>query len=139
MVNKELQWKPVALDSEFLLGDVEGLIGIEECADYELPAGPTVPQKAKKKRKKQDVRAAANKKAKLDLTPSKSGSTLADSGDVEVEECVDVESVSGWSSYGLHRNLLMGLVRAGFLGPTHIQALVLPPAIHGTYLFIVTV
>lgn len=126
-----LQWKPVALDSEFLLGDVEGLIGIEECTDYELPADPSVPQKAKKKRKKQDVRAPDNKKVKLDLTPSKSGSTLAERGDVEVEECVDVESVSSWCSYGLHRNLLLGLARAGFLAPTHIQALALPPAVHG--------
>lgn len=142
MKNKAQQWKPVALDSEFFLGDVEGLIGIEECTDYELPEvseGPAVPRKGKKKRKKKDVSAAANKKAKLDVTPSKRGSTLIDSDDFDAEECanavVDVEdaleSVSAWNSYGLHKNLLLALARAGFLEPTQIQALALPPAIHG--------
>lgn len=141
MKNQTPQWKPVTLNSQFFLGDIDGLVGIEECTDYELPKlseGPTLAKKAKTKRKKKDSRDTSNKKAKLDVSPSKSGSTLTES-DLEEEKCEEsvvdaddvLESVAAWNSYGLHRQLLLALGRAGFFEPTQIQALALPAAIHG--------
>lgn len=133
------QWKPVALDSSFFLGDIEGLLGIEECTDYEQPKDPTVSKNSKTKRKKRIAKSTSqNKKAKLDVTPSRNGSTLCEASFNE-EKCADsvvdcedaLECVSAWNSYGLHRNLLLALARAGFHQPTEIQALALPPAIHG--------
>lgn len=136
------QWKPVALDSSFFLGDVQGLLGIEECTDYEQPQSPTISKNLKNKRKKRAANSSAqNKKAKLDVTPSKNGSTLNEASFNE-EECADsvvdcedaLGSVAEWSSYGLHKNLLLALARAGFHQPTQIQALALPPAVHGSNL-----
>lgn len=142
MKNQAPHWKPVSLTSEFLSGDFEGLIGIEECTDYELPETSTISKTTKNKRKKKHSNGTANKKAKLAVTPSKSGSTLIDNTSFNEEKCasgvVDVEdtleSVSAWNSYGLHKNLLLALARAGFLEPTQIQALTLPAAIHGSLL-----
>lgn len=142
MKNQTQQWKPVALDSQFLLGDIEGLIGIEECTDYELAEvaeSPNLVQKAKIKRKRKISNDTTKKKAKLDVTPSKSGSTLIENSsfveEKNVEDVIDednaLESVSAWNSYGLHKSLLLALAKAGFHEPTEIQALALPPAVHG--------
>lgn len=135
MKNQTPQWKPVALDSSFFLGDTGGLLGIEECTDYELPnvaEAPTAPKKARNKRKRDSSNAAVKKKAKLDVTPSKTGSTLNDCSFGEVDDSDEVlERVSAWIPFGLHKSLLLALARAGFQQPTQIQALALPPAIHG--------
>lgn len=35
-MEEESKWNPIVLDSSFLKGDIEGLVGIEECTDYNL-------------------------------------------------------------------------------------------------------
>lgn len=45
-----------------------------------------------------------------------------------------LEKMHLWESYGLPKTLVLGLSALGFMEPTHIQALTLPPAILGKFM-----
>ncbi|CAH0551697.1 unnamed protein product [Brassicogethes aeneus] len=138
MVNKMKNWKPVEIDGNVFSSGFEGLIGIEECTDYDL--GDLVETKnVKKKRKKDDTKQPnkANKKVKEIivksepnlLSPSKSGDTSIS----EVTSLEDVEEfdTSAWLNFDLPESILKALAELKFKEPTQIQSLTLPSAILG--------
>ncbi|XP_065168949.1 ATP-dependent RNA helicase DDX24, partial [Atheta coriaria] len=140
-------WKPVEIEGSLLDNglDLDGLIGIEECHDYDLQDFlPTESNEQSQPKKGQ----ATQKKTKIkknkainvqdgDSTPSKCGATSI-AGDFQVEqvpqenlandETVDFKA---WQIVPLHEKLLKGLIDLKFQYPTEIQQLTLPAAILG--------
>lgn len=144
-------WKPVEIEGSLLDNglDLDGLIGIEECHDYDLQDFlPTESNEQSQPKKGQ----ATQKKTKIkknkainvqdgDSTPSKCGATSI-AGDFQVEqvpqenlandETVDFKA---WQIVPLHEKLLKGLIDLKFQYPTEIQQLTLPAAILGKLLY----
>ncbi|CAG9762185.1 unnamed protein product [Ceutorhynchus assimilis] len=123
-------WKPVKLEGAILANGLsEGLIGIEECTDYDASNIVTI----KKKRKKKNAENKNPKKPKPDseelLSPSKQGST--EENTEETEEVTNNNSMIAWEQYFLDDSILKALNEQGFHQPTEIQAFTLPSAILG--------
>ncbi|KAG5880257.1 hypothetical protein JTB14_027322 [Gonioctena quinquepunctata] len=143
MLKEGSKWKPVEINGNLISGSLDGLIGIEECTDYDLEDvlfskkgtkrklrrnDPLIPNKKKKKSK---IISHENPSKEIDtLSPSKSGNTQKI--DSNNEETLDnSEDLVAWSSFGLPESILKALREARFFQPTQIQTLCLPPAILG--------
>lgn len=75
------------------------------------------------------------------FSPSKSGSTSTvkiienDRKNTSISESID--EFESWMNYGIPTQILDALKDLKFFNPTRIQALTLPPAIFGRYLFFI--
>ncbi|XP_030766553.1 ATP-dependent RNA helicase DDX24 [Sitophilus oryzae] len=121
-------WKPVNLDGPILANIAsEGLIGIEECFDYDLNDVITA------KRKKNVKSQTKNKKLKTSeevLTPSKQGFTSNNEESRNIED-EDINTLTAWDGYSLPTSILRALRDLNFEQPTEIQSITLPAAILG--------
>ncbi|KAF5307170.1 hypothetical protein FQR65_LT00686 [Abscondita terminalis] len=153
---KGVMWKPADYEGSILNKDLDGLIGFEECVDYDLTRiSPEKSNKTKlkesnvdapsaKKKKKEKITIKANKtiltknerknnlkvnkiNSEVNVTLSKEGST---DNDITTED-IDINKFLEWDSFGLPQSILKAVVEQGFEKPTKIQALTLPSAIFG--------
>lgn len=90
------------------------------------------PVRSLKKKKKR----SNSSKKKESIVLSTSGCTAegisAETNAGELETSLNyLENMHLWESCGLPKTILLGLSSLGFMEPTHIQALTLPPAILG--------
>nr|XP_023015527.1 ATP-dependent RNA helicase DDX24-like [Leptinotarsa decemlineata] len=141
MLNNASKWRPVEIDRNLLSGQLEGLVGIEECTDYDLDVISS--KKIAKRKRLRNENTSSSKKKKgprppnnctdevdESLTPSKSGNSLnVELDDTEVENTF--MNLEAWTSFGLPQSILKGLEEARFSQPTYIQTLSLPSAILG--------
>lgn len=120
-------WNPIQFDKNE--PNLMNLIGIEECKDYNEDLLQTLKDdkaNASKKIKKKKSRSTKNNKNTL-LTPSKQGSTVLATPKVP-KPAVNIDA---WNTFNLPEEILTALKDLEFSVPTHIQSLVLPPAIFG--------
>lgn len=87
---------------------------------------------------KKKKRKSSSSKNTESLELSMSGCTAeginSEKNEAELETSGDqLEKMHTWESYGLPKTVLLGLSSLGFMEPTHIQALTLPPAILGKF------
>ncbi|XP_074042289.1 ATP-dependent RNA helicase DDX24 [Leptinotarsa decemlineata] len=141
MLNNASKWRPVEIDRNLLSGQLDGLVGIEECTDYDLDVISS--KKIAKRKRLRNENTSSSKKKKgprppnnctdevdESLTPSKSGNSLnVELDDTEVENTF--MNLEAWTSFGLPQSILKGLEEARFSQPTYIQTLSLPSAILG--------
>ncbi|KAK5647351.1 hypothetical protein RI129_002243 [Pyrocoelia pectoralis] len=146
---KGVKWKALEFEGSIFNKDLEGLIGIEECTNYDLTSNKTN-QKTRKRKLDADSAENSSKKPKKNklkttspandennFTLSKHGST----GDINVHETqfkasndsdtFDSSSLLAWNSFGLPPSILQAIHELGFHKPTTIQDLTLPSAILG--------
>lgn len=129
MVITKNNWTPIQLDGSVFVNGADGLIGIEECTDYDLNQFVTKqPRKSLNtvKKKKPVVIKKDIVVEEIHLTPSKTGSTAID----QPEE--NLENLQAWAHFGLPKSLLQGLAEQSFTEPTEIQQLTLPAAVLGS-------
>ncbi|XP_050295435.1 ATP-dependent RNA helicase DDX24 [Anthonomus grandis grandis] len=134
-------WKPVKLEGNLSNIFSEGLIGIEECIDYN-PDDFVVTTKGKKRKndventsqpKKSKTNSKSSEINKEDLSPSKSGNTEQndqwyEGNQTQSELC---QSMKAWDQYCLPETVIKALCEQQFYSPTEIQAFTLPSAILG--------
>ncbi|XP_022921246.2 ATP-dependent RNA helicase DDX24 [Onthophagus taurus] len=133
---KCVNWKPVKIDGN-LCANLDGLIGIEECTDYDL--GASLKPKAFKSKHKLNTKNKASKKIKksinedeeCDLKPSTTGSTQTDLKEFKEKNKINLDIVKAWNTVPLQTPLLKALAIQNFTQPTEIQSLTLPAAILG--------
>ncbi|KAJ8932923.1 hypothetical protein NQ314_014340 [Rhamnusium bicolor] len=145
MAKKADIWKPIEIENIFT-GGVEGLIGIEECTEYDLNIVSKKKTKNKLprykespiKRKKKKIDEMSKSKSKITLlandlfSPSKCGNTTEIeeiSSDMKLKQ--DTLNLEVWSSFGLPNSILKAIEKLEFTQPTQIQSLTLPAAILG--------
>ncbi|CAH1390761.1 unnamed protein product [Nezara viridula] len=114
--SKKAQWQPVEIDVE---GDFEGLAGIEEISDYNIESFRTSAQKQPKseqhkKKKKKNVKAK----------------------NTFVEKIIDQKEIEEtqfypWNNIYVPVEVSKALLEEGFMEPTEIQRLTIPPALKG--------
>ncbi|ERL87493.1 ATP-dependent RNA helicase DDX24 [Dendroctonus ponderosae] len=110
------KWNPIQLDGAlFSSALAEGLVGIEECTDYDSTSLIT----PGKKRKAKTAKTQSSKKLKEVKT------------EIECIPATAQPSMEAWSSYSLPSELLRALQEQGFSYPTEIQAHTLPAALLG--------
>lgn len=132
MVKIKNNWKPVKLDSSVFIDNIDGLIGIEECTDYDLnefvsskPKAKTLQSVKKRNGATQSRICKKQKSDNINLSPSKNGSTSIN----QYED--NLENVAAWANFGLPKSLLLGLAEQNFTQPTEIQQLTLPASVMG--------
>ncbi|VEN61847.1 unnamed protein product, partial [Callosobruchus maculatus] len=141
-------WKPIEIEGNLLSGGLEGLVGIEECRDYDLNDITLTPQNNKrklhleapvaKKKKRKPVK-QPNKSGKHEesgeiLTPSKCGQTnlgFEESSKIHGNTVDDPKNVEAWEGFGIPKPILCALSELNFHQPTPIQSLTFPSAILG--------
>ncbi|KAB0805561.1 hypothetical protein PPYR_02531 [Photinus pyralis] len=139
---KGVKWKALEFEGSILDKDLDGLIGIEECINYNL-SSISKKQVRKRKvdskpseatRKKTKTTKQLQKKRSTDsFVLSKNGST----SDVTVFNSDSGQSTAtdnlmlAWNSFGLPNSILQAISELGFYKPTTIQELTLPSAILG--------
>lgn len=140
---KGVLWKPVEFEGPILNKDLEGLVGFEECIDYNLTRIPSKkPSKRKLEKGKEDSVTIKKKKNKVkaikvsddnNFMLSKRGSTnnVLTSTSNPINSNLNESKLIEWSSFGIPQSILKALAEQGFQKPTKIQELTLPSAILG--------
>nr|CAH7726720.1 unnamed protein product [Callosobruchus chinensis] len=142
-------WKPIEIEGNLLSGGLEGLVGIEECSEYDLnevipqynkrklPSETPEPKKKKRKPVKKPNKNGNNEQTCETLTPSKCGQTnqgfeeASESHRIPVEAVDDPKDVEAWEGFGIPKQILRALSELNFHQPTAIQSLTFPSAILG--------
>nr|CAI5824205.1 unnamed protein product [Callosobruchus analis] len=139
-------WKPIEIAGNLLSGGLEGLVGIEECRDYDLNdiiqqnekrkltlEAPVAKKKKRKAVKKPNKSGNAEQTCEI-LTPSKCGQTIqgfeeaSESHAITVYDPINLEA---WEGFGIPKQILQALSELNFHQPTPIQSLTFPSAILG--------
>ncbi|XP_063990842.1 ATP-dependent RNA helicase DDX24 [Diachasmimorpha longicaudata] len=138
-------WKPLTLEGTILSSGVEGLIGIEELADYSLE---NKSEKSSKRKISQDSSEESDledipvrcekkspdvkkKKKKGKTAVQKSSAALPEENPLASEPDDSAFSAEAWTALGVPAVIVKALKDLRFSTPTSIQALTLPPAILG--------
>lgn len=162
-------WKPIQLDEAFLNTDIDGLVGIEECTDYDssqIISNRNVSNllytthlliiyfKLKKRKltssKERDTKnnhkKPKTKLVKKDSAQPKDTEDLSPSKEGSTDTYVISntqvnyeENVFAWKQFGLPDSILKAIGELGFEKPTTIQELTLPPAILGDNIHLVII
>ncbi|XP_014279138.2 ATP-dependent RNA helicase DDX24 isoform X2 [Halyomorpha halys] len=123
--SKKAQWQPVEIDVE---GDFEGLAGIEEISDYNHIDIISIYNI-------ESFRTEVQKQSKLDKKKKKKKKTVTAKNNF-VEEEIEQKEIEEtqfypWNNIYVPVEVSRALLEEGFMEPTEIQRLTIPPALKG--------